>query len=59
MTLYELKERIAAEYDSITILEMLDLEDSYDLVEALSDRIEQYQEYFREQFEEEEDDENY
>lgn len=38
MTLTELKEKIAEQYDEITILELLEIT-SYDLVEAFSDKI--------------------
>lgn len=43
ITLTELKSRLAAKYDEVTLLEILDLR-STDIVEAFSDLIEEKQE---------------
>lgn len=40
LTLTELKEKIAEQYDEITILELLEI-NSFDLVEAFSDKLEE------------------
>jgi hypothetical protein len=45
LTLQEIKERLADEYDEITLLEVLNI-NSYDLVDAFFERIEERYEYF-------------
>jgi hypothetical protein len=44
-TLQEIKERLAEEYDEITLLEVLNI-NSYDLVDAFFERIEERYDYF-------------
>ena len=48
LTLQEIKERLAEEYDEITLLEVLNI-NSYDLVDAFFERIEERYEYFNKQ----------
>lgn len=55
LTLPELKEKIAEQYDEITILEILEIT-SYDLVEAFSDRIDDKYNHLIQQFVDEEED---
>jgi hypothetical protein len=45
LTLPEIKERLAEEYDEITLLEVLNI-NSYDLVDAFFERIEERYDYF-------------
>ena len=45
LTLQEIKEKLADEYDEITLLEVLNI-NSYDLVDAFFERIEERYEYF-------------
>lgn len=45
LTLQEIKKRLAEQYDEITLLEVLNI-NSYDLVDAFFDRIEDKYEYF-------------
>ena len=45
LTLQEIKEKLAEEYDEITLLEVLNI-NSYDLVDAFFERIEERYEYF-------------
>jgi hypothetical protein len=45
LTLQEITKKLAEQYDEITLLELLNI-DSYDLVEAFFDRIEDKYEYF-------------
>ena len=44
LTLQEITKKLAEQYDEITLLEILDI-DSFDLVEAYFDRIEEKYEY--------------
>lgn len=48
LTLQEIKEKLADEYDEITLLEVLNI-NSYDLVDAFFERIEERYEYFNKQ----------
>ena len=48
LTLQEIKEKLAEEYDEITLLEVLNI-NSYDLVDAFFKRIEERYEYFNKQ----------
>ncbi len=48
LTLQEIKEKLAEEYDEITLLEVLNI-NSYDLVDAFFERIEERYEYFNKQ----------
>ena len=48
LTLQEIKEKLAEEYDEITLLEVLNI-NSYDLVDAFFERIEESYEYFNKQ----------
>lgn len=50
LTLQELKEKLADEYDEITLLEVLNI-NSYDLVDAFFDRIEERYEHLCKQIE--------
>lgn len=45
LTLQEIKEKLADEYDEITLLEVLNI-NSYDLVDAFFERIEERYDYF-------------
>ena len=45
LTLQEIKEKLAEEYDEITLLEVLNI-NSYDLVVAFFERIEERYDYF-------------
>ena len=45
LTLQEISKKLAEQYDEITLLEILNI-DSFDLVEAFFDRIEEKYEYF-------------
>lgn len=45
LTLQEISKKLAEQYDEITLLEILNI-DSFDLVEAFFDRIEDKYEYF-------------
>jgi hypothetical protein len=45
LTLQEITKKLAEQYDEVTLLEILNI-DSYDLVEAFFDRIEDKYEYF-------------
>jgi ribosome assembly protein YihI (activator of Der GTPase) len=55
LTLVEIKEKIAEQMDEVDILEVLEI-NSWDLVEAFSDRIEaKYEQFCNEIHEEEED----
>lgn len=55
LTLEELKEKIAENYDEVLILELLNV-NSYDLVEAFSERIEKKFDTLITEFEEEAED---
>ena len=48
LTLQEIKEKLAEEYDETTLLEVLNI-NSYDLVDAFFERIEERYEYFNKQ----------
>lgn len=48
LTLQEIKEKLAEEYDEITLLEVLNI-NSYDLVDAFFERIEERYDYFNKQ----------
>ena len=48
LTLQEIKEKLADEYDEITLLEFLSI-NSYDLVDAFFERIEERYDYFNKQ----------
>lgn len=48
LTLQEIKEKLAEEYDEITLLEVLNI-NSFDLVDAFFDRIEDKYEFFNKQ----------
>jgi len=48
LTLQEIKIKLAEEYDEITLLEILDI-NSFDLVDAFFDRIEDKYEFFNKQ----------
>ena len=48
LTLQEIKEKLAEEYDEITLLEVLNI-NSYDLVDAFFERIEDRYDYFNKQ----------
>lgn len=48
LTLQEIKEKLAEEYDEITLLEVLNI-NSFDLVDAFFERIEERYEYFNKQ----------
>ena len=54
LTLQEITKKLAEQYDEITLLEILNI-DSYDLVEAFFDRIEDKYEYFNKELSTEED----
>lgn len=45
LTLQEITKKLAEQYDEVTLLEILNI-DSYDLVEAFFDRIEDKYKYF-------------
>jgi hypothetical protein len=45
LTLQEISKKLAEQYDEITLLEILNI-DSFDLVEAFFDRVEERYEYF-------------
>ncbi len=53
-TILELKEKLAEQYDEISILELLEI-NSFDLVEAFSDKIEDKYDKLVSEFEEEAD----
>lgn len=55
LTLTELKEKIAENYDEITILELLEI-NSFDLVEAFLEKIESKYDKLVQEFDEEGDD---
>lgn len=55
LTLEELKERIADNYDEVLILDVLNI-NSYDLVEAFSDKIEDNYDRLVKEFDEEGED---
>lgn len=48
LTLQEIKEKLAEEYDEITLLEVLNI-NSFDLVDAFFERIEERYDYFNKQ----------
>lgn len=48
LTLQEIKEKLAEEFDEITLLEVLNI-NSFDLVDAFFDRIEDRYEFFNKQ----------
>jgi hypothetical protein len=48
LTLQEIKEKLAEEFDEITLLEVLNI-NSFDLVDAFFDRIEDKYEFFNKQ----------
>jgi hypothetical protein len=48
LTLQEIKEKLAEEFDEITLLEVLNI-NSFDLVDAFFDRIEEKYEFFNKQ----------
>jgi hypothetical protein len=48
LTLQEIKRKLAEEYDEITLLEVLNI-NSFDLVDAFFDRIEDKYEFFNKQ----------
>ena len=54
LTLQEITKKLAEQYDEITLLEILNI-DSYDLVEAFFDRIEDKYEYFNKELTTDED----
>ena len=54
LTLQEITKKLAEQYDEITLLEILDI-DSFDLVEAFFDRIEEKYEYFNTELSTDED----
>ena len=54
LTLQEITKKLAEQYDEITLLELLNI-DSYDLVEAFFDRIEDKYEYFNKELTTDED----
>lgn len=54
LTLQEIKKRLAEQYDEITLMEVLNI-NSYDLVDAFYDRIEDKYEYFNKELSIEED----
>lgn len=56
LTLQEIKEKLAEEYDEITLLELLNLT-SYDLVDAFFERIEERYDYFNKELSMNEDNE--
>ena len=45
LTLQEITKKLAEQYDEITLLEILNI-DSFDLVEAFFDRVEERYDYF-------------
>lgn len=55
LTLTDLKEKLAAYYDEVSLLELLNI-NSYDLVERFADRIERKAEVLAEEFDGEYDD---
>lgn len=55
LTLQEITKKLAEQYDEITLLEILNI-DSYDLVEAFFDRIEDKYDYFNKELTTNEDD---
>jgi hypothetical protein len=55
LTLQEITKKLAEQYDEVTLLEILNI-DSYDLVEAFFDRIEDKYEYFNNELTTDEDD---
>lgn len=54
LTLQEITKKLAEQYDEITLLEILNI-DSFDLVEAFFDRIEERYEYFNKELTTDED----
>jgi hypothetical protein len=54
LTLQEISKKLAEQYDEITLLEILNI-DSFDLVEAFFDRIEEKYEYFNKELTTDED----
>lgn len=54
ITLVELRQRLAAKFNEVEILELLDLRSS-DIVEAFADLVEENQEKFEKLFEEDEE----
>ena len=54
LTLQEITKKLAEQYDEITLLEILNI-DSYDLVEAFFDRIEDKYDYFNKELSTDED----
>ena len=54
LTLKEITKKLAEQYDEVTLLEILNI-DSYDLVEAFFDRIEDKYEYFNNELTTDED----
>jgi hypothetical protein len=54
LTLQEITKKLAEQYDEITLLEILNI-DSFDLVEAFFDRIEEKYEYFNNELTTDED----
>jgi hypothetical protein len=54
LTLQEITKKLAEQYDEVTLLEILNI-DSYDLVEAFFDRIEDKYEYFNNELTTDED----
>jgi len=55
LTLQEITKKLAEQYDEVTLLEILNI-DSYDLVEAFFDRIEDKYEYFNNELTTDEED---
>jgi len=54
LTLQEITKKLAEQYDEITLLEILNI-DSFDLVEAFFDRIEEKYDYFNKELTTDED----
>jgi hypothetical protein len=54
LTLQEITKKLAEQYDEITLLEILNI-DSFDLVEAFFDRIEDKYDYFNKELSTDED----
>jgi hypothetical protein len=55
LTLQEITKKLAEQYDEITLLEILNI-DSFDLVEAFFDRVEERYDYFNKELTTDEDD---